>query len=117
MSTITVQLETPIRRSFRVEQVAGMLDVPLAQRLAHALTAEVPGEDEEWKIGAIVGPSGSGKTTLARAAFGEAVYEPTPWPEGRAIVDCLDRGAGIPFKAATSGRGAVYGRRDARPTI
>lgn len=102
MPTITVQLETPIRRTFRVEQVAGMLDVPLEERapapwsaarptatLRHTLTAEVPGLEERWTIGAIVGPSGSGKTTLARAAFGEAVYQPREWPQERAIVDCL----------------------------
>ncbi len=89
MTTVTVQLELPVSRSFRVMQVAGMFDVPIEERLGHRLIAEVPGLDEEWRIGAIVGPSGSGKTTLAKAAFGEAVVESREWPEDVAIVECL----------------------------
>jgi ABC-type hemin transport system ATPase subunit len=95
MPTITIQLETPLCRTFRVEQVAGMFDVPLEERLRHSLTAELPGLAEPWTIGAIVGPSGSGKTTLAREAFCDAVYQPQPWPEERAIIDCLSEEARI----------------------
>ena len=40
MTTITVQLDTPVRRSFRVEQIAGMFDVPIEERMRHELTAE-----------------------------------------------------------------------------
>ncbi|MDX1944341.1 MAG: hypothetical protein SFU86_02965 [Pirellulaceae bacterium] len=88
MPTITLHLHTPLRRTFRVLQVAGLFDVPLAEQISHELTAEVPGLGEEWTIGAIVGPSGSGKTTLARAAFG-GVHEPPPWAAGEAIIDGL----------------------------
>jgi len=98
MTTVTVQLETPIHRSFRVEQVAGMFDVPVEGRMRHELVAELPGMDEEWTIGAIVGPSGSGKTTLARAAFGAAVYQTAPWPPGRALIDCF---GDVPVKKLT----------------
>src|SRR5204862_6749616 len=95
MPIITVRVRTPARRTFRVGQVAGMFDIPFGQvqgpkskvegqsgastldlgpgtldSVRHELTAEVPGLDEPWTIGAIVGPSGSGKTTLAKAAFG-----------------------------------------------
>ena len=111
MPLVTVKLETAVRRTFRVEQVAGMFDVPIEQRLKHELTAEVPGLDEPWTIGAIVGPSGSGKTTLARAAFGKAIYKPRAWPKDRAIVDVLGCGAGVPPAAE------MNGRRDAFPTI
>jgi ABC-type ATPase involved in cell division len=105
MTQITVQLETPIRRTFRVEQVAGIFDVPLQERLRHELTAEVPELDETWMIGAIVGPSGSGKTTLARAAFGEAIWQPKEWPRGVAVVE------------AVANAECGQGRRDADPTI
>lgn len=97
MPSITVQLDSPLPRTFRVEQLAGLFDVPLAERLTHRLTAEVPGVAEPWAIGAIVGPSGSGKTTLARAAYG-TIHEPPPWPDGLPIIECL-------------------GRPEARPTI
>jgi GNAT superfamily N-acetyltransferase len=89
MSIIKVQLAMAVRRSFRVEQVAGMFDVPIEERVKHELTAEVPGLDEKWTIGAIVGPSGSGKTTLAKAAFGDFNYRRRAWPKNKAIIDCL----------------------------
>jgi GNAT superfamily N-acetyltransferase len=92
----TIHCHTPLTRSFRVEQVAGLFDLPLEaieSRLAHELTVELPGLDEDWTIGAIVGPSGSGKTTLARAMYGEALYEPAPWPANAAIIDCLGNGS------------------------
>jgi GNAT superfamily N-acetyltransferase len=92
MPTYTIHCHTPLTRSFRVEQVAGLFDLPLEEvesRLAHELTVELPGLEEDWTIGAIVGPSGSGKTTLARAVYGEALYDPPPWPADSAIIDCL----------------------------
>ena len=101
MPTYTIQCQTPLTRSFRVEQVAGLFDLPLEEiesRLAHSLTVELPGLDEDWTIGAIVGPSGSGKTTLARAVYGEALYEPPSWPADCPIIDCLGN---APIKVLT----------------
>ena len=95
MPTISLQLASPIRPTFRVLQVAGMFDLPIDERLEHNLTAEIPSLTEPWTIGAIVGPSCSGKSTLAKAAFGDRVYQPQPWPDDAAIIDCLS-GAGIP---------------------
>ncbi len=99
MPIYTVRLTTPIQPTFRTHQVAGLFDLALddlaGERFAHTLTAELPGLDEDWTIGAIVGPSGSGKTTLARAAYGAALYEPQPWPDDVAIIDALElRSAG-----------------------
>jgi GNAT superfamily N-acetyltransferase len=54
------------------------------------LTAELPIEDGDWKIGMIVGPSGSGKTSMGRKVFGaDAFYEPNGWPDDRPIVDAI----------------------------
>ena len=92
-----IHLTTPIRRSFRAEQVAGMFDLPfdeLTGRLSHTLAAELPSLNDDWTIGAIVGPSGSGKTTLARAAYGDAVYQPRAWPEDEAVIEVLDEASG-----------------------
>lgn len=89
MPTISITLDCPIRDSFRVRQVAGMFDLPVESSCAETFTAEVPDASEPWDIGVIVGPSGSGKTTIARAAFGEAIYQPTPWPDDRATIDCF----------------------------
>ncbi|MEQ8849084.1 GNAT family N-acetyltransferase [Botrimarina sp.] len=87
MPKVTARVGCPVHDSFRVQQVAGMFDLPLAERVEHTFDAEVPDASEPWSIGLIVGPSGSGKTTLARAAFADAYHEPSEWPAGRAVVD------------------------------
>ncbi len=87
MPTITTTVACPIHDSFRVQQVAGMFDVPLADRATERFEVDVPGTDEEWRIGLIVGPSGSGKSTVARHAFKSQVYESAEWPADRAVVD------------------------------
>lgn len=86
---VEVTVSCPVFDSFRVQQVAGMFDVPLAKRAEHRVTAEIPELDENWRIGLIVGPSGSGKTTIARRLFGPALYRPYSWPADRAVVDCF----------------------------
>ncbi len=79
MPAIDLTVTCPIHDSFRVQQVAGMFDVPLAERAAERFEVDVPGTDEEWQIGLIVGPSGSGKSTVARHAFKPHVYESAEW--------------------------------------
>ncbi|HEY2760132.1 MAG TPA: GNAT family N-acetyltransferase [Pirellulales bacterium] len=86
---ITVQLECPVFDSFRVQQVAGMFDVPLAQKLREQFAVDIPALDFDWRIGVIVGPSGSGKTTLARQMFGDNFIEHIDWPSDRAVIDCF----------------------------
>jgi len=98
MTSIEVQLHCPIHDSFRVRQIAGMFDLPVEPVLRETFRAEIPALDEQWQIGVIVGPSGSGKTSIARAAFGDALYGPQPWPAGRAIIDCL---GDLPIKQIT----------------
>jgi GNAT superfamily N-acetyltransferase len=87
MPLVDVVVSAPIRDSFRVRQLAGMFDVPLAERARERFSVDVPGLDEPWTVGLIVGPSGSGKSTLARAAFGEQCAAPAPWPADAAIID------------------------------
>jgi len=87
MSVIAASVQCDIPSSFRVQQVAGMFDVPITERSVERFEVEVPDADEAWEIGAIVGPSGSGKTTVARSAFGDAVYAGHDWRDGCAVVD------------------------------
>ena len=98
MNPIEVQLQCPLHDSFRVRQVAGMFDLPVEPVWRETFRAELPDLDQPWQIGAIVGPSGSGKTSIARAAFGDALYEPAPWPADRAVIDCL---GDLPIKRIT----------------
>ena len=100
MPRIDVVVDSPIRSSFRVQQAAGLFDLPPAERSRLSFSAEVPGLDEAlteagepWRIGAIVGPSGSGKSTIARAAFhtgqitSGCMVDGFDWPRDAAVVD------------------------------
>jgi GNAT superfamily N-acetyltransferase len=89
MPLLEFDVSSPVFSSFRVEQVAGMFDVPLADRLSQRLAMEVPDLGRDWQIGLIVGPSASGKTTIARRLFGERLVAPAAWPEDRAVIDGL----------------------------
>ena len=119
MPAIDVEVHCPVHDSFRVQQVGGMFDVPLAQRASQRFKVDVPewvldddgaksdavngecrmadGQIQDppskvptpWQIGLIVGPSGSGKSTIARAMFGDRVYRPRQWPADRAVIDGL----------------------------
>jgi GNAT superfamily N-acetyltransferase len=89
MPSLDVVVSCPVYDSFRVQQVAGMFDVPLAEKATARFEVDVPGTDEEWQIGLIVGPSGSGKSTIANRAFGTDLYTSTDWPTDRAVIDCF----------------------------
>ena len=86
---LRITVSSAIHDSFRVRQVSGMFDLPVEQVVHETFSAELPDLSETWDIGLIVGPSGSGKTTIARHAFGDALYEPRPWPADRAVIDCI----------------------------
>ncbi len=89
MKSIDIHLTCPIHDSFRVQQVAGMFDVPLAEKSVEDIHVELPDFSVPWQIGLIVGPSGSGKTVLARRLFAAALAAEPDWPADRAVVDCF----------------------------
>ena len=89
MSIVEVEVSCPVFDSFRVQQIAGMFDVPLAQRAREHFRVEMPELGDEWRIGLIVGPSGSGKSTMAKRIFGDRLWRGCQWPTDRAVVDCL----------------------------
>ncbi len=89
MPQLNITVSCPVHDSFRVQQVAGMFDVPLAAKATQRFQVDVPDVNEEWQIGLIVGPSGSGKSTVAGKAFADNLYSDADWPEDRAVVDCF----------------------------
>jgi GNAT superfamily N-acetyltransferase len=89
MSKIDVTVTCPIFDSFRVQQVAGMFDVPISERAKETFQVEVPPREDDWRIGLIVGPSGSGKSTVAQNLYGDRLYRPADWPRDRAVVDAV----------------------------
>jgi len=97
MPLTTIEVACPLRSSFRVQQIAGMFDVPLADKLVERFEVELPDDDEPWDIGLIVGPSGSGKSSVARSRFASAIVADRPWPRDRAVIDCFDA---LPIKQA-----------------
>lgn len=89
MQNVHAVVATEIADSPRVQLVGGMFDLGVPGRVETSFAAEIPGVDEDWRIGAIVGPSGSGKSSIARAAFGDALWQVPAWPRQKAIVDCF----------------------------
>ncbi len=89
MPSVDVVVSCPVYDSFRVQQVAGMFDVPLAEKSTEEFTVELPERDESWQVGLIVGPSGSGKSTVAGQFYPDQLYRQTEWPTDKAVVDCF----------------------------
>ncbi len=99
MANLDIAVTCPIHDSFRVQQVAGMFDVPLAAKATQRFQVELPDLMQPWTIGLVVGPSGSGKSTLARHLFASQLYASPAWPADRAVIDCL---GDLPVRQATS---------------
>lgn len=92
MLKLDCHLLCTLRDSFRIRQVAGMFDLPIADASRAHVRAQIPGLDEPWEIGMIVGPSGSGKSAIARAAYRANLVQPSRWPRDVAIVDAMGEG-------------------------
>ncbi len=89
MATVEVEVSCPVYDSFRVQQLAGMFDVPIEERARERFCVEMPELGDDWRVGLIVGPSGSGKSTMAKKIFGDQLWRGRDWPKDRAVVDCL----------------------------
>ncbi len=89
MPKLDLTVSCPVHDSFRVQQVAGLFDIPLAEKAEERFEVELPELGDPWQIGLVVGPSGSGKSTVARRAFADELYEGMDWPADRAVVDCF----------------------------
>ncbi|QEG37835.1 GNAT family N-acetyltransferase [Bythopirellula goksoeyrii] len=87
MTKHNITVSCPVPESFRVQQVAGMFDVPLEDKCTERFSVELPTQDEPWDVGLIVGPSGSGKSTVARECYGDAIAGAADWPADKAVVD------------------------------
>ena len=86
-------LSCPVHSSYRVQQIAGMFDVPLAEKAERTIEFENPlsvvrGSLNDWQIGCIVGPSGSGKSSIAKHLFPLSyVRGSLDWNPDKAVID------------------------------
>jgi GNAT superfamily N-acetyltransferase len=89
MPTAHIVRRSQINRTFRVQQVAGMFDVPHATEITHEWDATLPLEERTWSVGLIVGPSGAGKSVLGRELFPDALFVDSafPWPNDQSVLD------------------------------
>ena len=108
MPQIEATVECPVFDSFRVQQVAGMFDVPLDEKCRESFCVELPDVSEAWSVGAIVGPSGSGKSTIARRAYGDVLYTGHAWPADAAVVDAFGERPMRDVTAMLNGRTVAY---------
>jgi len=87
---IKLELECPLYDSYRVQQVAGMFDVPVTSKLSTVIEVEEPPSiNDDWQIGCIVGSSGSGKTSISKHIYGDKLYGNEEWARDKAVVDCF----------------------------
>jgi ABC-type oligopeptide transport system ATPase subunit len=56
--------------SYRAARVKSLFNAESGANFS--LDAELPIEEDDWRIGVIVGPSGSGKSSLGRLVFANA---------------------------------------------
>ena len=78
-----------VKKTGRLLQMCGMFDLPPAEKSEVTWTVDLPIEEREWQIGAIIGPSGCGKSTLAKELFGKALVEEYEWPKDKSIIDAF----------------------------
>lgn len=60
------------------------------------LTAELPIDDADWRVGLIVGPSGSGKSSMGAQLWNGAFYKPV-WPPNKPIIDAIEPRVSAPI--------------------
>lgn len=74
--------------SYRAARVKSLFNAESGCNWQHS--ADIPIEDDNWKIGLIVGPSGSGKTSIGKMIAKNGIYDLyANWPNDRPIIDAI----------------------------
>jgi phage terminase large subunit-like protein len=58
--------------SYRAARVKSLFNVDSGASVS--ISADLPIEDGDWRVGLVVGPSGSGKTSIGKEIFGKAAF-------------------------------------------
>jgi ABC-type lipoprotein export system ATPase subunit/GNAT superfamily N-acetyltransferase len=98
----TVDLSVDVQTTGRVMQMAGLFDVPLADRAQFSVEHDLPVEKQPWNVGLITGPSGAGKSSLADVLWpGQVIRGEMEWEADQAILDAFPQSMGIKDITAT----------------
>lgn len=85
---VSIRNRCPHYTSYRAARVQSLFNAQSGQ--AFDLDAELPIDDDDWKVGVIVGPSGSGKTSMGKEVLGpDALWTGGDWPADAPIVDAI----------------------------
>lgn len=85
---IEVEKTCPNFDGYRAAVVKSLFNVERGD--AFRVCAELPVEQDDWRIGLIVGPSGTGKTTIGREIWGaDAMHKPGGWPTDLPIIEAI----------------------------
>ena len=77
--------------SYRAARVKSLFNVESGCNFD--IEADLPIDDDKWRLGLIVGPSGSGKTSIGKKIFGaDAFYDFDGWPNDKPIIDAIAQG-------------------------
>ena len=89
MAKIHVQNKCSDFSSYRAARVKSLFNCESGANFE--ITADLPCDDGEWKIGVIVGPSGTGKTSIGRDFWpGVEIHEHARgWPHDAPIIDAI----------------------------
>lgn len=74
-----------VKKTARLQQIAGMFDLSDNGESSTELLYELPSDGDSWNIGLIVGPSGSGKSTVLRKHFGDELD--LRWNHDACVID------------------------------
>lgn len=90
---VTIDQSVPASDSYRAARVKSLFNATDEQATRFRLTANLPIDDDGWRVGLVVGPSGSGKSSIGRALWdGAAFYEGQDWPPDAPIIDAIAPG-------------------------
>lgn len=89
-----VEVSTSLNRTFRVQQLEAMFDVPPQEKLSLQWDVDLPLEDKHWNVGLICGPSGCGKSTIAKTIFTDHYHPSLRWATA-SVIDDFDQALAI----------------------
>lgn len=94
-----------VQRTYAVSRALALFNVDPTDTTEFHVSADIPVESPDWRIGAILGPSGSGKTSLVEALkeVGFVETDHAPWDPTKSILDGIPGG----FDAATGALASV----------